>query len=276
MPSLSLYTSGPMLNLAVTTITAAGGAEAVGFPIENAFDHNPDTFWKASTVDGATIDIDLGIAYTVDAMSTWVHNVSEFSFAAGHRIELLSDDNDDGNYSAVTELVQLFPGLTSVTSSPSNLFNTGTAATPVSKRFWRLLYFGNPTSTVAEFSGIWLHRERAISKSSQLPRNDTIQYFNQVSRAAGGREFFRGVNSTARDMLPRTYLIEETDWTALRDAFDDSKGRRLPMVYIESGEDTRLVRFGSDTLSQNEISHQIFNPTFQLVQVPFIAEGETF
>ena len=266
-----------MLSLTITTIDAEGGAEATGFPIENAFDHNPDTYWKASTVDGATVDIDLGAATTVDGMSFWLRNWSEFSLDAGHRVELVSDDNDDGAYSAVTELVQLFPGLGSDAAAATQpLVNTGTAVTPASKRYWRILYFGNPISTVAEFGGFWLHKVRDISKSSQLPRNDVIRFHNQKSRAAGGREFVRGINSKDIDVLPRTYLIEETDWTALSEAFRDSKGTRLPMVYVESGEDQRLVRFGSDELAQNEIAHQVYNPTFTLVEVPWVPDGDTF
>jgi hypothetical protein len=48
------------------------------------------------------------------------------------------------------------------------------------------------------------------------------------------------------------------------------------MVYVESSEDTRLVRFGSDDLAQNEIAHELYSPSFTLIEVPFTPEGEAF
>ena len=69
-------------------------------------------------------------------------------------------------------------------------------------------------------------------------------------------------------------MIENTDWTALKAAFDDCKGRRWPMVYVSGNDRPKLVRFGSDELAQKEIAHQLSNPSFQLIDVPYVPYPE--
>lgn len=269
MPSLELHSSGPMITSEVTAVTS----EATGFPIENAFDNNPDTFWRATSDADQTIDIDLGVARGVDALAIWLNNYKGDIFAASHTIKLYSDDNDDGNYSAVTLQDTVLPQLGGIEFP----IQVGISiSSTVTKRYWRIIEDYGVITEVSDLAGIWLMQKNTISKSSQLPRNDTDRFHNQPSLSGGGREFIRSVNSVSQKILPRTYLIEQSDFTALRAAHQDSRGRLLPLIAVESGQITRLVRFTSDDLGQNEISHEMYNPSFGLIELPYIPDGETF
>lgn len=256
MASLNLYTPGPLIKSSVTDVTS----ETTGFPIENAFDNNPDTFWRPTSTIPQTIDIDLGEVVEVDALGVWL------LFSDGD-VDLYSDNDDDGNYSAVTLQA-------TVVTDGTNIGINDIGST-VSKRYWRIIYTygGGP---FIYFHNLWLLKKSTIAKSSQLPRNDITRYHNQISLAGGGREFVRGINSNSETVLPRTYLIEQSDFTELKAAFDDVRGRLLPLIIVESGETTRLVRFTSNDLAQNEIAHEMFNPSFGFIELPFIPRGELF
>lgn len=267
MPSLDLHTMGPLLKASVTAVTS----EVAGFPIENAFDYNPDTAWRATSTASQTIDIDLGQVKQVDAIGIWIRNYLSVTFQAGHRYRLESDDNDDGLYTTITLQTTVLPDLT-----PDFPLQIGEDATPVSKRYWRIVYDYAGSGAIPDIGGFFLTQKQTIEKSSQLPKNDSVNFFNRVSSAGGGREFIKGVNSNHIDIDPKKYLIEQSDFTALKSAFLDSKGRRYPMVVVQSGEDTRLMRFMGDRFSQNMISHQIYEPLFSLKQLPYIPDGEVF
>jgi len=267
LPSLDLHTMGPLLKASVTAVTS----ETAGFPIENAFDYNPDTAWRATSTAQQTIDIDLGQVKQVDAIAIWVRNYLGVTFQVGNKYVLESDDNDDGAYSSTTLQTTVFPDLTS--DFPLQI---GEDSTPVSKRFWRIIYTYGGSGDIPDIGGFFLTQKQTITKSSNLPKNDSKMFFNRIASAGGGREFIRGVNSNSIDIDPKMYLIEQTDFTALQDAFIDSKGRRFPMIVIQDGEDDRLMRFGSDNLSQQMISEQIYRPAFTLKQLPFIPDGEVF
>jgi len=257
LPSLNLYTLGQMLKAEITWVES----ETAGHPRENLIDNNPDTTWLPTTGDAQTVTIDLGEAKTIDAVGGWIKS-------ATGSYNIFSDDNDDGAYTAVTS---------HATVAMSGGYPQFSDITPVSKRYWGFYsHFVGGHVTLWKHSAIWLFKKSTIVKSSQLPRNDITRYYNNVSLAGGGREFIRGVNSNSRTILPRNYLIDDTDYTALKAAFDDSRGRLLPLLVVESGETTRLVRFGSDDLSRGEISHEIYKPSFSLIELPFIPQKETY
>ncbi len=267
MPSLNLNSLGPLLKASVTSVTS----ETAGFPIENAFDYNPDTAWRATSTAQQTIDIDLGQVKQVDGFGAWIRNFLGVTFVVTHKYELFSDDDDDGLYTTQTLQSSVFPDLTS--DFPLQFADAGNS---VSKRFWRIVYTYAGSGDIPDIGGFFLTQEQIIVKSSNLPKNDSKQFFNRVASAGGGREFFRGVNSNSIDIDPKMYLIEQSDFDELQNAFLDSKGRRFPMIVVQSGEDDRLMRFGSDGLSQQMISEQIFQPSFSLKQLPFVPDGEVF
>ena len=65
----------------------------------------------------------------------------------------------------------------------------------------------------------------------------------------------------------------------LRDAFNDCRGSRYPLLWNESTGDianAKLVRFTHDELSQNQIEYQIFQPTVELEELPYIDDGDTY
>ena len=125
-------------------------SEATGFDIENAFDFNPDTYWKPTSTAQQTIDIDLGAVQTVDQFAVWIHNYDTDYESGTQTIALGSDDNDDGNYSAVTTFCQ--STFNNTVGQP--IYFPCSSPTQRSKRYWRVV-ISNMTA-IAEFSQIFI------------------------------------------------------------------------------------------------------------------------
>jgi len=108
-----------------------------------------------------------------------------------------------------------------------------------------------------------------------MPNNDMDIYHNRRIVTPGGRAFTQAINSNPTSEIPRTYLFDATDFAALSEAFNDSNGDLYPMVLVES-TDKKLVYFDGYSFSQRETAYQLYEPSINLVEVPYIPDGETF
>jgi hypothetical protein len=256
-----------MVKASITAITS----EETGYPKENMMDWNPDTHWRPSSTSNQTIDIDLGSAQQVDQFAVWIHNYNtDYDFGT-HGIQLYSDDNDDGNYTAITAMISELWDPTVGTP----IYFPAASPTPTTKRYWRLAIV-NCGSNIAQISGIFLLRKRTLTAAANLPLRDTGQFFNRTMRAAGGRRFVAGLNSGEGGTLPRTFVLSQTDWEALEDAHQDCRGSLRPFIYTEDSVNY-YVRFTEDLdkLDQNMIHYQLYQPTITLEKIPYIQDGET-
>jgi len=257
----------------ITAITSA----ATGFPKENLLDYNPDTYWKPTTTEDQTIDIDLGAVQTVDQFAVWIHNYNTDYESGSQAISLSYSTDDSSDYSgspAVTAFVGAF--FDNTVGQP--IYFPGNIAGSVSKRYWRFV-IGNMT-TVAEISQIFFLRTRAISIGNQFPEPDALKYHDNLIELPGGRSFVAGINSQGiYNNIARTYLLEGTTWTSttLYLAYQDCKGRRYPLI-LNEGTDYKYVRFNQpdNELSKNQIEYLFYNPTVTYKQIPYIADGEYY
>lgn len=266
--SSKLHTCGVMA--AAVGEVSTGGTTA-GYSIHSAFDFNPDTYWKSNGAATQVVDIDLGAAKEISNFALWWHNYLDSSFTGGSMTAILaSDDNDDGDYTATTNIAALV--LNSANAVPILMDDVGGSA----KRYWRVTFSNMPGAI--EISQFFLVVERQINQGHQWPDGERVIYKNRVYDAPSGRQFVTGMNSGSFRVFPRTYLFcGNTAWTAhaLKLAFDDCKGQRYPLI-LEEDSTFALCRFGESELDRNEIAYRVFNPSFTLIEVPYIRDGETF
>jgi len=240
--------------------------EAAGFPKEYAYDWNPDTFWlPTSHAAHQYLTYDFQAVTAVDAFGIYIKNPA--TPTSGDFI--VESCDDDASYAAVTGASILVSGFSAGTYVYVDDFTSQT-----SNRYFRL----RCNSTLDELpylAAVMFFRKRTITLSQLLPWNPTTQYYNTAVTMPGGRMLVQGNNSTASAIEPRRYGIANTDYTALANAFADSRGRLYPLV-SDDGTNVRFCRFASDSLARNEVEYQYYQPTFTLNEIPYIPEGENF
>lgn len=267
-----IYTTGVM-EKAVPTLST--GASSSGFPIQNAFDFNPDTYWMPSTTAAQTIDIDLGQVQTCDAWALWIHDYDTDYYNVSMELQLQTDDNDNGSYSAVTNRYYYY--IDNTVGDPIYFpYYAGTPnpfTTPIAKRYWRLKMLSPHLKL--QLSAFMLLKRRTISVGNQWPEHDIVRYESQSVQAAGGREFVRNIGRNAVGQFTRTYLMSGTsDFNALQAAYNDCRGNAHPLILSENSEYT-FARFDGD-FDPNAIGYQLYNPTVTFKKIPYTVDGESF
>ena len=258
--SVSFYTLGNMRQAVCDSVTS----EAAGFPKDNVMDFNPDTYWKTPSTAEQLFDFDFQAAVIIDACVILVHNYSK-----NHPSDLweIWSSPDDTVYTSKGS--GTFVG--NATTQPLIL-----EVTQDTKRYWRLS--ADAFNDAFEFSGVLWTRKYTIAQAAQWPERDIDRYHNRVVMAPGGREYVQSINLKKQEIFTRKYRLNEADMNTLRSVFNNCKGRMFPLVLQEGSADAdaRLVRFASDSLNENQLDFELYEPTVQFVEIPFIEEGESY
>lgn len=264
-----LYTTGQMKNASPTFST---GGEATGFPVQNCFDFNPDTYYKPSATGQVTIDIDFGETVTIDQFAVWIHNYNHDYESGSQAIGIATDDNDDGNYTATT----VFGSELWDNTVGTPIYFPYSSPTSATKRYWRF-QVANMTE-IAEISQLFFLRKRTLSTDYQYPTSHVDVYESREIFADGGRRFVYGINSNVRKEWKREYQITNgTDWDSqpLKQAFDDCAGTRYPLIYSDADGST-YCRFANQRIDSNEQDYRFYKPTVTYVTIPYIPDGESY
>lgn len=266
--SSNLYTMGLMDKAIVTAVTS----EAAGYPIENAFDGNPDTHWRPSSTANQTIDIDLGSAQSVDAFLIFIRNYDTDYDVGTQSIGLASDDNDNGAYSAVSYLGGSAALFDNTVGQPVWLAQS--AGSVVTKRYWRIT-IGN-MAAVAQIAGFYLCRTRAIGQGNQWPEEENDQFFSRIASGLSGRKLVQRRNSLPFGPFSRKYLINgSTIKSTIQSAFRESFGPAFPLIHNE-GSIYRLVRFADDALVYNQVDYLLWEVMLNFLPIPYFKDGENY
>jgi hypothetical protein len=260
--SAVLYTTGIMEKVSAHT----GGS----LPIGNAFDFNPDTYFESPVTPDRTIEIDFNQVVTVDQFAMWIHNYNTDYDDDTQTITVQSDDNDDGNYTSVTN----FGAIAFDNTVGDPIYIPFVNPTPTSKRYWRILLTN--MSIIAEASMFLFLRKRILAVGNQYPEDDWDDFATREVMALGGRKFVQGVNRNRLGGFTRKFLLNgTTDFQALQNAYRDSHKNRFPLIY-EEGSIRRFVRFTNQPFSQALNDYQLYEPEVQFELVPYIADGESY
>jgi hypothetical protein len=260
-----LLTLGSLEKASVYSATS----EAAGYPKERLLDWNPDVFWKPTSTADQTIVLDLGAAQQVDRLAIWCHNYTTSHIGGGgQQIRVSYSASVGSGYTTwmTNILAQYMNG-----SFPIVLFQNGLTAQTY--RYWKIEFL-NMTTTI-EVSGIFLCRKYTLI-ANQWPERDKIVYANRKVEGPGGRLFVGGINRNSYRIIQRTFYMTQTShFTALQDAWDNSRGCLLPLILSETdGIGNKFVRFTDDALDQNKTGHQLWSPTIDFRQIPHIYPGE--
>ena len=258
----TLYTMGHMVGADIDAATS----EATGYPKENVVDNNPDTYWKATSTASQTLDFDLQEAKQVDGFMIFLRNYASVTDAEYVGIAYSDNGSDWTTISSAGLNVfdKTIPVLTSI-------YDCG------SHRYYRLAC--GVITTILEISMVAFLTTRAITIGNQWPEDDTDVFFNREFKSSDGRNLVAGVNSRSFKEFSRKYLISgDTNWTALRNAHQDSRGSLLPLVLNEGTllADAKLVRFVDPKLSKNQRDYQYYNPTVRFKEIPYYPDGESY
>lgn len=259
--SVSFYTLGNMRQAVVDSATS----EATGFPKENLIDYNPDTYWKGTSDINQVIDIDLQSAKIVDAL---VFLVQDYKLhGAPDTYEIFSSPDDIVYTSRGTG------NLAEALTQPIIIKDI----TQQTLRYWRFAVdvAGLPVANISE---LMLCRKHTIAQAAQWPEQDIERYHNRIIISPGGRQFTQSVNLNKQEVFTRKYRLNLSDMNTLKSIFNDGKGRLFPLILQEgtANADARYVRFESDVLNENQLDFELFEPTVQFSQLPFIASGESY
>ena len=258
--SVSFYTPGPMIQ----AICLRATSEAAGFPKENLMDFNPDTYWKATSAAIQQIDIDFGSAKNVTAVVIWVNNYS-------------------GNQAATTYTIYSSPDDAIYTSRGTGNFGELASQPIIIKefsvqafRYWRFEF--DASVTAGQISSILYCQKFTVAQGNEWPENDLTTYSNRTFTSYGGRSFVQRINLNTIEQFARTYQLDQAKMDNLKAAFADTRGSCLPLILQEgsTNAEARLVRFGEDTLDENQFEYQLYRPTVRFVGMPYIPDGSNF
>lgn len=245
-------------------IALSATSEATGFPKENLMDFNPDTYWKATSAALQQIVIDLGAAKSVTGIVIWINNYS-------------------GNQTTTTYDILSSPDNAIYTSRGTGNFGELSSQPIIIKdisvqtfRYWRFDF--DASVTAGQISGIWYCQKFTIAQGNEWPENDLQIYHNRSFMSYGGRSIVQATNQNKVEQFARTYQLDEAKMTVLKNGFIDSAGTRLPVILQEGAAngDARLVRFGEDSLDENQFEYQLYRPTVRFIGMPYIPDGSNF
>ena len=268
--STKFYPTNYMQAALVTSVTSW----ATGYPKENLLDNNPDTSWKGTSTADQVIKIDLGSAKNVDCILLRLRNYTTDFSAARLKLEHSTDD--------VTYTTQ-FTGVALANNTSRPYFKVGQTGgvfgTNNNRRYWQLTISSLPA--VIELSQIILAYSAGyiLAVANELPQALSETYYNRHEKGPGGRRFNAAINKHAVQIINRTYRINgTTNYGILLALFDAVQGGLLPCVIIDDADDatTRFVYIDSDTWQATEEAYQLYRITLNLVEVPYIAAGETY
>lgn len=262
-------------------LTGSGiSASAVGRYIA---DFNPRT-WVFNTTLGATwnVGIDSQIAgQTVDGLAFYIQNASQL-FATSRSIAVLySDDGVNFNFDSGRTFTPVDPDISQIQVIDFQESTYGVDWTNYRNRqYYALLFSGGSGATELERLSILAPvRRHYIGRAFQRPDNQARRFYNQEVSLAGGQSYITGVRSGQVKAFRRRFFLDaQTDIDAVEDAFRLSNGRLRPLVLDEdaSYKKYRLVRFSSDELVLGGRGASLWEPTFELEEVPQIPEGEVY
>ena len=272
MPSSSnLHTLGIMEKVIVSITT---GSAAVG-AIQDLADFNPDTHIQLADAAGfIELKFDFQEVVTPTQFFIWLYdyNTDYNDPPLNNAIVVDSCDDDDGLFTPATDFAAAVIFNNDVGDPIYFPFSTITGSR--ARRYWRVRW----SNVTADFkiSQIGFVVTRSISIGNKWPQTDTDQFYTNVIRGEGGRNQYAIVNRNPQRIIPRKWFMSQTaNWEALRDAHRDSKGRAIPLV-LNEGTDNYLVRFGRDTLPENQSEYQIWHPSITFEQVPYVEDGENY
>jgi len=270
--SSKLFTTGLMEKVSAEVIS---GSSASGHGIEFAFDFNPDTYWKISGTGTFVIDVDMGQTITPDDFAIFWHDYNTDHDSGTQAINVYTDDNDDGNYTATTLWwTGSAVDLNNTVGDPIDFPLSGVTLASRTKRYWRI-GFGNMTQAI-EISQFFFLKTREVSVGNQWPENDEDDYETRLVKAGGGRQLVRLLNRNQTGRFTRQFLFNgDTDYDALRNAFADSKKNTWPLI-LQEGSTNTLVRFASKPFKKRQLEYQQYNPTVLFERVPYIEDGENY
>lgn len=258
-----LYTTGQMSSMSITSATSA----ATGYPKENIIDNNPDTFWKPTSTADNTLRFDFGSAKTVEAIILFVQNYTAF---IGASVFGIYRSTDASSWTQVGSNV-------AVTNGGASPLRIVTASLGISYRYWEIRF--SSMEAVIQLSEVFFCRSRSIGRGYEFPDKQKYQYRNNVFESANGRIFVAGRRRNSFSIMPRKFKLENsTLWDTLKAAFDDSAGRRYPLIFQEGATDAsaKLVRFADDELVRNETTYNYFQPEVEFVELPYIDSEQVY
>lgn len=235
-----------------------------GTPIENAFDWNPDTYWKPTTTGVNAILMDLQSAYDIDGLALFIRNYNTDIDA--EVVELSYSDNGS-TWTIVSAWGILSTG--GAIGDPIKIFPEIDES---AHRWWRVT-FGGVITEIIEVAQIILYNKTTFSQGNQFPEHDEIEYPVTVRSVPGRRTYKKRTNVIPVRTIPREWLFTKiTDYDALNAAIDQSLLGGLPMLLVE-GSDRNLVEIIDATFNKSEIAYATNEPVVTFRTLPFNEDG---
>lgn len=211
------------------TLTVDSLGANAGFPTNNLLDRSHKLYWKALNANtSGYINIDLGAARACDYLILGEHNYSNTNYG----IKLATDNNDDGDYSAVTYVV----GSSGAYHAYANAnykkwYETFGSST---KRYWRLYLEAMGAATYQQLANIFIGAEWEHAHNPELGIGQDSEYLVESGRTTSGTVRSQINNTTKKG-------IWEYNWK-----------------YIISSEKTKFESWRDDIYMSNIVSHYPF------------------
>lgn len=271
------YTTKPSRSMAVTAVTS----EATGFPIENALDYNPNTYWKPTSTASQTIDIDLGSAQLVDGVNFIIRNYDADLSGGSAEINIYTDDNDNGAYSAVTsvlnygtEALRDFAGEPVYPTANLGGLDSFTSST---KRYWRITITG--MTGIIEIACILFCNQHLMTQIHEATRNIERIYRTSEYEGGSGIVYSKPENSVGSKSIDFKYLLSGsagmTDLAKLRAVYEYSLGRAYPVIFTD-GTDFYYGKLKDKNLKEPYQYYQFLMAELSVIEIPHFGSGAAY
>lgn len=258
----SLIAFGKVMESAVVL---SATSEATGYPKESLIDWNLDIPWRPTSTANQTLVIDLGAAQTVNCFAICFGNYTTDFSATTIDWESSTDNSNWTNRITANAVVSGYHWV------------VGNIGSDISARYWRAVL--KTQANIPDIVALAAGYKYDITLGNQKPEITETAYQNELIETYSGRAY---TTSISRDAIRRShkvfYFPLVANQTALKGAFDDSFGRRYPILVLEGTDVSTyyMARFDSDVYTTVESSYGVYEPQVTFVESQYIRSGKNF
>jgi len=246
------------------TITQTSIGEDADHGLVNLYDRNKNLYWKAANANTAGyLNIDMASAIDANSLVLVSHNYTVVA-PSGIGIKLASDDNDDGNYSAVTYHIGSAGSYHKCEAG--DLVNwVETFALVQSKRYWRLYLEAMGAATYQQIGFVLLGAKFQHSVNWNFgDGNLGYDYGVETGETTGGHRR-RQKNYGLRKSWEYSFeYIDETHKDNFIAFLDGVYGPFYPFFFTDEEGSGYYVSLIDRTQNFTHLNYQEYNPRIRL------------
>lgn len=269
---LDFYTFEQMDSAVIQSVSS----ETTAHPAEHAIAPlEPNFAWETNESDVKhTITIDLGETKACNGFM-FIHNESVDIDMA---IECSPDNSD---WTSISLIVHT-PDDTdddNVRLKLRHFADSSYNFVTYSARYWRFTMWGDTSPNYnapndARINAVWLFTHYQLDRGYSFPLDDTYIYPMNGIDLPYGKEYNIGHGVNPHCLFSRTWMLNTTQYSILKQIMRDCNGGYRPFVIIEPDSTRRLCKFEEDIIDEERLDINLWRVKCKFVELPMVGKDK--